>query len=258
MWSSRSRQVTLATAVLSLVSGCAVPMESEAEPLPPPSAYDVLTNRCDGGDGAACVEVGTQYRELGELPLAAAYFRRACDLANPFGCAALARAWDRGEGLERDPAAATSLYVSACLGGHAPSCISAAAGVGAPDSAEFMRRGCTAEPALCRPRPEPSLTGVDPLDQANVVLVMAARRDDLRDCYRRSLAQRLTLRGRVALEIAISGDGRVRAAAIVENIREAPEVGACVLEVIGNTAFAPTTSGELAVIPWRVQFEPER
>ena len=257
MWGTRSRQVTLATAALSLVAGCMMPAV-ESEPLPPPSAYDVLSDRCDRGDGAACVEVATLHRELGDLPLAAAYFRRACDLANPFGCAALARAWDRGEGLGRDPAAATSLYVSACLGGHAPSCISAAAGVGAPDSAEFMRRGCTAEPALCRPRPLPVVEGVDPLDQANVVLVMAARRDDLRDCYRRSLAQRLTLRGRVALEIAISGDGRVRAAAIVENIREAPEVGACVLDVIGNTAFPPTISGELAVIPWRVQFEPER
>ncbi|MFY0534565.1 hypothetical protein [Nannocystis pusilla] len=130
-------------------------MESpETSPPPPASAYDVLADRCDRGDGPACVEMAAQYRELGELPLAAAYARRACDLASPFGCAALARAFERGEGLQRDPAAATSLYVSACLGGHAPSCISAAAGLGEPDAGEFMRRA--AAPSRCCARPAAS------------------------------------------------------------------------------------------------------
>ena len=102
----------LVATVLSL-PGCHVPLEPETSPPPlPASAYDVLADRCDRGDGPACVEMAVQYRELGELPLAAAYARRACDLANPFGCAALARAFERGEGLQRDPTAATSLYVS--------------------------------------------------------------------------------------------------------------------------------------------------
>jgi TPR repeat protein len=240
--------------VLSPVPGCVVP--EETPPLPP-NAFDVLTDRCERGDGPACVEVAAQHRELGDLARAAAYSRRACDLASPFGCADLARAWERGEGVPVDPAAATSLYVSACLGGHAPSCISAAVGVGGPDAQEFLRRGCAAEPVLCPPRPDPSLTGVDPLDQANVVMGMLARRDELRACYRRSLAQRLTLHGRVALEIALSGDGRVRAVAILENMREAPEVGACVAEVATSAPYGPTVSGEIAVVPWRVLFEPE-
>ncbi|PCC68896.1 hypothetical protein SAMN02745121_07574 [Nannocystis exedens] len=252
------RLAALAATVLSL-PGCHVPMEPETSPPPPPaSAYDVLADRCDRGDGPACVEMAAQYRELGELPLAAAYARRACDLASPFGCAALARAFERGEGLQRDPAAATSLYVSACLGGHAPSCISAAAGLGEPDAAEFMRRGCGAEPVLCPARREPAFVGVDPLDQANVVLAMAERRLELGDCYRRSLARQLTLHGRVALEIAIAGDGRARAVAILENIREAPEVGACVADIAASTLYPPTTSGEIAVVPWRVLFEPGR
>lgn len=235
-------------------SGCQVPVE--APPLMRPSAYEVLTARCDGGDGPACVEVAAIHRELGDLGRAAAYARRGCDLASAFGCAALARAWERGEGVPADAAAATSLYVSACLGGHAPSCISAAARLEEPDAGEFLRRGCAAEPVLCRPRDEPE-PGVDPLDQANVVAGMASQREALGACYRRSLAQRLTLRGRVALEIALGGDGRVLAVAIRENLREAPEVGACVAEVAVAAPYAPTVSGEISVVPWRVLFEPE-
>lgn len=224
--------------------------------MPPPTAYEILSERCDRGDGPACVEVAVQYRELGDLGRAAAYSRRACDLASPFGCAALARAWERGEGVERDPAAATSMYISACLGGHAPSCISAAAGLPEPDAAAFMRRGCSAEPALCPPRRAPDPPGVDPLDQANIVAAMTFRRDELGACYRRSLAHHLSLRGRVALEIAVAGDGRALAVAIVENIREAPEVGACVADVAVGAPYGPTASGEVAVVPWRVYFEP--
>ncbi|MFY0534564.1 AgmX/PglI C-terminal domain-containing protein [Nannocystis pusilla] len=87
---------------------------------------------------------------------------------------------------------------------------------------------------------------------------MAERRLELGDCYRRSLARQLTLHGRVALEIAIAGDGRARAVAILENIREAPEVGACVADIAAATLYPPTTSGEIAVVPWRVLFEPGR
>ncbi|WP_434424541.1 hypothetical protein [Nannocystis pusilla] len=46
--------------------------------------------------------------------------------------------------------------------------------------------------------------------------------------------------------------------AILENIREAPEVGACVADIAAATLYPPTTSGEIAVVPWRVLFEPGR
>ncbi|HEY8378538.1 MAG TPA: AgmX/PglI C-terminal domain-containing protein [Nannocystis sp.] len=232
------------------------PPAEEPRPAPPPSPYEILNERCDRGDGPACVEVAAQHRELGDLVLAAAYAQRACDLGNSFGCAALARAWERGEGVTPNPTAATSLYISACLGGHAPSCISAAAGLPEPDATAFMRRGCAAEPILCPPRRAPKPPGVDPLDQANIVTALAYRRHELRACYRRSLAQRPDLRGRVALEIAVAGDGRPLAVAIVENLREAPEVGACVADIAATTPYGPTASGQVEVIPWRASFEP--
>lgn len=248
----RSWLVALAAAM----SPACRPPEPPPAPAEPPDPYAVLARRCVRGDGPACVEVATQHRELGDLPGAAAFSQRGCELASASGCAALARAWERGEGLPRDPAAATSLYVSACLGGHAPSCLAASAGLSGPEAGEFRRRGCRAEPLLCQ-RPDPPPPGVDPLDQENVALGMTARRDDLRACYRRSLEGNLGLRGRVALEIALAGDGRVLAVAIRENIPEAPEVGGCVAEVASLVPFAPTASGELAVVPWRVLFERE-
>lgn len=247
--------VALAVTAWAPAPGCLTP---EAPPTPPdpPSPYEVLVHRCVRGDGPACVDVAVQHRELGDLVGAAAFSQRGCDLASPSGCAALARAWERGEGLQRDPAAATSLYVSACLGGHAPSCISASSALSGPEAGEFRRRGCSADPLLCK-RPEPSTPGVDPLDQANVVEGMTTRREELRACYRRALAQNLGLSGRVALEIALAGDGRVLAVAIRENLAAAPEVGGCVADVAALVPFAPTASGELAVVPWRVLFERE-
>lgn len=251
----RSRLAALAVTALSSMPGCS-PIEEPPAPPERPSAYVVLARRCEAGDGPACADLGIQHRELGDLDGAVAYSRRACDLASSSGCAALARAWERGEGLPRDPSAATSLYVSACLGGHAPSCLAAATGLPGPEGGEFRRRGCTAEPLLCK-RPKPAQPGVDPLDQANVVTGMTLRRDDLRGCYQRSLAENIALRGRVSLKIVIGGDGRVLAVAIRENIREAPEVGACVADVAAIAPFAPTVSGEMAVVPWGVLFERE-
>jgi hypothetical protein len=258
MGGRRTRVVALAGLVTAPTVGCAPELEAPPLPLPsPPSTYEVLSGRCDRGDGPACVEVAVYYREIGDLPGAAAFSQRACDLASPHGCAALARAWERGEGVARDPAAATASYVSACLGGHAPSCISAADGLAGPEARELRRKGCTAEPMLCR-RPAQGPPGVDPLDQANVVATMASRREWLRDCYARSIEQRPPPRGQVSLEIALAGDGRVLAVAIRENLRAAPELGACLAEVASLGPFGPTASGELAVVPWRVHFEPDR
>lgn len=258
MGGRRIRVGAVAVLAMAPIVGCAPAIEAPPLPLPaPPSTYEVLSARCDRGDGPACVEVAVYYREIGDLPGAAAFSQRACDLASPHGCAALARAWERGEGVARDPAAANALYVSACLGGHAPSCISAASGLDGPEALELRRKGCSAEPMLCR-RPVPGPPGVDPLDQANVVAGMASRREWLRDCYARAIEQRPPPRGQVWLEIALAGDGRVLAVAVRENLRAAPELGACLADVAAVGPFGPTASGELAVVPWRVHFEPDR
>lgn len=244
-------------AAASLGAACQASPPPPAPPDPPRSPYEVLADRCDLGDGPACVEVAAIHRELGDLESAAGFARRACDLASPSGCAALGRAWQRGEGVQPDPAAATSAYAAACLGGHAPSCIAASEGLTGEDAAEFRRRGCSAQPILCL-RPEPREPGVDPLDQANVATGMRIRREALRGCYQRSQAEHEgALRGRVALEIALGGDGRVLAVAIRENLRAAPELGACVADVVAVTQFGPTVSGTIAVVPWRVLFAPD-
>lgn len=249
----RTRLAALVATALASAPACH-PSEEAAPPMEPPSPYVVLARRCEQGDGAACVDLGVQHRELGDLEGAVAYSRRACDLASARGCAALARAWERGEGLPRDQGAATSLYVSACLGGHAPSCLAASAGLTGADALEFKRKGCSAEPLLCK-RPEPVPPGVDPLDHAAVVAGMTLRRGELRDCYERALAYYPGLRGRVSLKIVVGGDGRVLAVAIRDNLRAAPEVGACVADVAAQEPFAPTVSGGMSVVPWGVLFE---
>jgi hypothetical protein len=251
----RLRLAALALTALSSAPGCRAPEEEPLVPTEPPSPYVVLARRCEAGDGPACHDLGIQHRELGDLDGAVAYSRRACDLASAWGCAELGRAFERGEGVPRDLGAATSLYVSACLGGHAPSCISASAGLTGPDALEFKRKGCSSEPNLCRPKPRPSPQGVDPLDVANVVAGMSLRREELRECYTRSLAHEPRLSGRVSLKVVLDGGGRVLAVAIRENIRAAPEVGACVADVAADVMFAPTVSGGMAVVPWGVQFE---
>lgn len=242
-------------AAMPLAPGCRPP----PEPPPVPARAPVLlAERCDRGDGPACVEVAALHREAGDPARAAAYARRACDLASAHGCADLARAFEQGEGVTANPAGAIELYVGACLGGHAGACRAAAAGLGEPDAAEFRRRGCLAgDQALCPPIPEPPPPRIDPRDEAQVVMALAERRAEIGACYRRALAERPGLRGRVILEIAVGAEGRARAAAVLENIRAAPAVGACVAEVALRAGYAPTTTGEIVIVPWRVVFEPE-
>lgn len=223
---------------------------------PDPAA--VLADRCERGDGPACVEAHEIHRAAGDPARAAAYARRACDLASARGCEALAAAIERGEGVRAGPERALDLYVSACLGGQATACRATAERIGdEAAAAEFRARACNAgDLSLCPPPSDPPPPPIDPRDQANVVTALAARRHELRRCYEAALRARPGLRGPVVVEVAVGPDGSPRAAAVREGLRAAPAVGACVAEIAGTTAYAPTTTGELVVVPYRVVFAP--
>lgn len=231
--------------------------------LPPPRAAAtdpaaVLGGRCERGDGPACVEVAAIHRAAGDLPRAAAYARRACDLASARGCADLAAALERGEGVPASRERALDLYVSACLGGQAEACRATAERIGDDAAAaEFRARACLAGDAtLCPPAAEPAPPPIDPRDEAGVVTALAAHRGALRRCYDAARRGRPGLRGRVIVDVAVGPDGRPRAAVVREGLRGAPEVGACVAELAGRTTYAPTTTGEIVVVPYGVVFEP--
>lgn len=250
-------------AALALLAACPAP-ESPGRVVVP-DALSVLGDRCDRGDGPACVEVAAVHRAAGDPARAAVYARRACDLASPRGCADLADALDRGLGVPRDPARALDLSVSACLGGLTTACHAVADRIGEPAAAEeFRRRACAGggggdpEQAARCPRPTelPTAPALDPRDAAAVVNALAERRAALRACYEEALARRPGLRGRVIVEVALDGGGRARAVAVLENIREAPAVGACVAAIAADTSYAPSVDGEIAVVPYRVVFEP--
>jgi hypothetical protein len=232
-----------------------------AEPPRParPDPLTLLTDRCERGDGPACVEVAAAHYDADAPERAAAYARRACDLASARGCAQLADQLDEGDGLPADRGRALELYVSACLGGHGPACRSAADRLPAAEAAQFRARACAAgEAALCPPAATsaPPAPAVDPRDAAGVVNALATRRRALWACYRRALADKPGLRGRVVVDVAVGADGRPRAVAVHETLRAAPDVGACVAEVAAGTAYPPTTTGEIVVVPYRVTFEP--
>lgn len=222
----------------------------------------ILEDRCEAGDGPACVEVAALERARGDLGRAVVHARRACDLANARGCAELAAALERGEGVPAAPERALDLYVSACLGGHLEACHAAADRLPSPRGDEFRQRACARRgpPELAARCPAPALEvaapTVDPRDTANVVTALAARRGELRACYEAGLRRRPGLRGAVVVEVAIDGAGRARAAAVREGLPGAPEVGGCVATVVFRTSYAPTISGEVVVVPYRVVFEP--
>lgn len=241
----------------------ACPAPEPARRPAPPDPLALLAARCDRGDGPACVEVAAAHREAGDPGRAAAYARRACDLASARGCADLAEALERGEGVPRDPARALDLSVSACLGGLVASCHAVADRIGDPAAAlEFRRRACAgggspAEAARCpSAAPVDVAPAIDPRDAAAVVLGLSGRRAALRRCYEEALVRRPGLRGPVALEVALDGAGLARAVAVREGLREAPEVGACVAAVAASTTYAPSVGGGIVVVPWRVVFEP--
>lgn len=244
----------------SLLAGCRPPEPARPSVAPDPQA--VLEDRCEAGDGAACVEVAAIERDRGDLARALVHARRACDLASARGCAELAGALERGEGAAPAPERALDLYVSACLGGHLAACHAAADRLPAPRGDEFRRRACArpGPPELAARCPAPvvevAAPGVDPRDAANVIRALAALRGELRACYEAGLRRRPGLRGVLVVEVAIDGAGLARAAAVREGLPGARQVGECVATLALRAGYAPTVSGEVVVVPYRVVFAP--
>lgn len=251
--------VIVRPALLAALLGAGLACRPQEGPPPRAVAPDPLAQlagRCERGDAPACVEVAAAHRDAGDRERAAVHARRACDLASAHGCAALAELLeaDGGDGK------ALELYVSACLGGHGPSCMSAAARLPAGEAAQFRARACAAgEASACPPTRsvEPAEPDIDPRDRAAVITALAAQRRALKACYVQALAGRPGLRGKVVVDIAVGPEGLARAVAVRETLRAAPEVGACVADVAAGTAYAPTTTGSIVVVPYSAVFEPD-
>jgi len=88
---------------------------------PPP-----LFDECGNEDAEACVAVARQYEKGEGLPKddnkAAEYFQRACDFGSVEGCGNLAAMMTQGRGVEYDPARASVLLKTSCNSGHMASC----------------------------------------------------------------------------------------------------------------------------------------
>lgn len=231
------------------------PPPPDLPPSPPPDALTLLGDRCDRGDAPACLEVAASSRDRGDHHRGLAYVTRACELASPRGCAELADALMTGDVVRRDPARALDLRVQSCLGGFAPACIAAAAALPPDQAAEFRVRACKAgDVSACPPALEQPPAVADPLDQAGVVLALAAHREALRRCYEAARVDRPQLRGRVALQIAVGPDGVARAITVLDGLD--PDVDACITAVAAGAAYAPTRSGTIEVLRWHTVFEP--
>lgn len=241
-------------AIVLCVAACRRP-PPEPHPPPRPDAISLLQARCDRGEAAVCVELAAHFGREGDPRRGLAYAQRACDLASPRGCAALAEALERGELVRPDPARALELHVQACLGGLAQACRDAAQRLPEPDAAQFRRRACAAGDApSCPAGPPPPPPQVDPRDQAGVTLALASRREAFKACHAAVLEDRPGLRGRVVLEVAVGPDGLARAAAIIEGLD--PKLDACVAQVAADTTYRPTSTGSIVVVRHALRFDP--
>jgi TPR repeat protein len=90
-------------------------------------ASALFKQACDGGDLAACTHLGVCHRDgIGmpkDLPRAAALFKQACDGGDLRGCGNLAVAYANGDGVTEDRVRAAALFEQACSGGHADGCV---------------------------------------------------------------------------------------------------------------------------------------
>lgn len=242
------------TAILLCAASCRrAPPEPYPQPRPDPIA--LLQARCDRGERAVCVELAAHFGRQGDPRRGLAYAQRACDLASPRGCIALAEVYERGELVPADPARALELHVQACLGGLAEACRNAAQRLSGPDAAQFRRRACAAgDASSCPGGPPPPPPEVDPRDQAGVTLALASRRADFKACHEAVLADMPGLRGRVMVEVAIGPEGLARVAAVIEGLE--PRLDACVAQVAADTVYRPTVAGGIVIMRHALRFDP--
>jgi hypothetical protein len=104
-----------------------VPAQADAAPgLPLTTSANLsdistLKQRCDGGDGASCVELAS-LTSSGDHTGSLAYLRRACDSGTKRACTVVGEAALLGVWLPRDLGLAATLFRSACEGGDGAAC----------------------------------------------------------------------------------------------------------------------------------------
>lgn len=155
---SKSRELGMAACDHSVASGCtlvglvySIALGDARE------AQRWLAKGCDGGDGAGCAALATQYFR-GGLPGEAQgvtvapergveLATRACDLDATIGCSLLAKALANGEGTAQDLVRARELAATACNDSDAAGCTIAARIAQAEgreeDAVTYLTRACT-------------------------------------------------------------------------------------------------------------------
>ncbi|MDP6947127.1 MAG: tetratricopeptide repeat protein, partial [Myxococcota bacterium] len=122
---------------------------------------------CDEGDGQACLDLGEKHARGDDVPrdhpLAAKYFRKACQAKLMPGCTRLGFMFQKGFGVRQSAEAAVKLYEQSCDGGDPDACALLATmymhgeGVKADPkkAAELMERA-GARPKKTPPPPNPA------------------------------------------------------------------------------------------------------
>jgi TPR repeat protein len=91
----------------------------------PVRALPLLERACEAGKAEACNNAGVIYGNgMGtakDVPKSLARYERACELRDLF-CFNLGQAYDRGLGRPKDPAKAAELFGRCCTGGGGPCC----------------------------------------------------------------------------------------------------------------------------------------
>jgi TPR repeat protein len=117
-------------------------------------ALPLMTRACEGGNMAACRDLGIMYvtgKGVAEDDAhAVSLYRKACDGGNPFGCGNLGFMYENGLGAGKDEAQASGLYRKACDGGVALGCGSLAlmyekgngVSVDLAQAVNFYRKAC--------------------------------------------------------------------------------------------------------------------
>jgi hypothetical protein len=108
--------------------------------------------------------------------------------------------------------------------------------------------------ATVRPYAAPQITG--PLELQNLANALAAVSPAMNDCYKKGLATKADLSGRMSVKIRVGTDGKVTDANVPERSFEQPEVIRCVVTAIKGMEL-PKNPGPLvtALIPLELSRE---